>query len=190
MSGPRSISTFSILSSKTRHPHQSLTNIIRIDTTFMNSSPRVDTKILADFFGRAERESRRGLSYQPSAISNHVCIYVPIHKYTPIQRIQLALKTEILPELTYPGLPCPNSCTSSESILPRLSRTFRRTMFPVMNPKAKIQNPKTQKSISPSASRLSTHLIALRIAPHLSSSHSIRDIIPHNVSYPYNPLSR
>ena len=73
------------------------------------------------------------------------------------QRIQLPLKTKILPKLAYPGLPCPNSCTSSESILPRLIRTSRRTMFPVLDPKAKIQNPKSQKSISPSASRPSTY---------------------------------
>ena len=75
----------------------------------------------------------------------------------------------------YLGLSCPNSCTSSESILPRLSRTSRRTMFPVLYPKAKsqkpksrIQNPKSQQSISPSASRPSTHLMASRTALHPS----------------------
>ncbi|KAM0801222.1 hypothetical protein BDR22DRAFT_197441 [Usnea florida] len=78
----------------------------------------------------------------------------------------------------YLGLPCPNSCTSSESILPRLSRTSRRTMFPVLYPKAKsqnpesrIQNPNSQQSTSPSASRPRVVRIWWLRVPHYTHPH-------------------
>ena len=53
-------------------------------------------------------------------------------------------------------------------------------------PKSKIQKPKNpyprQRLVL-----VPTHLIASRTALHPSSSHSIRDIIPHNTSHPYKP---